>query len=103
MRFHPIYGWGWFKGPGTLVVEVPTAFDVAVSSASEDVVEGTIEPPHRYAGMYVLLAVRTTSAGSKDWNVHISLPTSGMVSGFATTSVDLDASPGLDSQHAAVK
>ena len=35
MRFHPIYGWGWFQGPGTVTVEVPEAFYVAASSASD--------------------------------------------------------------------
>ncbi len=81
MTFEPIYGWGWYEGDAP--VDVPPPLSVAVASATDDEVLGSIEPPHVFAGMRIRLAVRSRYEGTTDWNVFIETPSNTLVTGFA--------------------
>jgi len=83
ITFRPIYGWGWFQEPNT-PVEVPGPFIVTAHSASDSEVIGVVEAPHEFAGFNVRLSVRNQEMdGQKNWNVYLSVPQQGQITGFA--------------------
>ena len=87
LAFKPIYGWGWFQGPGTTSVEVPEPFTVAANSASETEVVGLVREPHKFAGFNVRLGLRSIeSQGLKHWNVYLSKPDQNQITGFAESA-----------------
>lgn len=82
--FKPIYGWGWFQGPGKTSVAVPEPFSVLVLRASESELVGVIDQPHEYAGFNVRLGIRSIEpSGAKHWNVCLSTDGQGQITGFA--------------------
>jgi hypothetical protein len=82
--FKPIYGWGWFQGPGTRPVAVPEPFSVLVQLASDSEVLGVVNQPHEYAGFNVRLGVRGIEpSGLKYWNVYLSTEGQDQITGFA--------------------
>lgn len=83
MAFKPIYGWGWFQGPGAKALEVPPLFKVSVERYQEDEVVGTIEAPHIFAGMEVRLGLRCIFEGQKYWNVYLIKADHDSITGFA--------------------
>lgn len=86
LTFKPIYGWGWFQGPGTKSLEVPPIFKVAVEHAKESEVIGVVEAPHIYAGMEVRLGLRSVMEGRKLWNVYLLQAEHGAITGFAEST-----------------
>jgi hypothetical protein len=87
LTFKPVYGWGWFKGPGTTPVEVPEPFTVVAESASEAEIVGLVEAPHEFAGFHIRLGLRSIEPeGLRHWNVYLSKENQGQVTGFAAST-----------------
>ena len=88
----PIYGWGWFTGPGTVVVEVPGEFTVEVKAVADPDqagydLEGTVQDG-TFAGWAVQMAARNSPFNG---NVSLRLRNSDepeMVSGYAMIPIE---------------
>jgi hypothetical protein len=83
IRVEPVYGWGWFRGPGTAAIDVPSAFDMDIEIVTPDPIfpfraalGQCTSHGHLLDGMWIVLNVRSTDGACnlRAFNTRPKLP-----------------------------